>query len=167
MSKSWRDRFQYWGKNFFIYFYFYFSVGLGRSPVHRSKHSSRSRPNKKWNVPWLTCTLLALSSSTVFFLLEFSSTAFARQGMKTITTVDRTNQHLIDTYNRISGFSEIDIKQINLMYGCSTYTVLISFAFAFLQFYTRINRNENCFLFENFFPDCLCKVVRRRFGLFA
>ena len=21
-----------------------------------------------------------------------------------------------------------------------------------------------CFLFENFFPDCLCKVVRRRFG---
>lgn len=46
----------------------------------------------------------------------FSSTAFAYRGRKTITTKDPSKQGLIDTYNRISGFSEMDIKQINLMY---------------------------------------------------
>jgi len=48
-------------------------------------------------------------------MMHYSSTAFATRG-KTITTVDSSKQHIIDTYNRISGFSEIDIKQLNLMY---------------------------------------------------
>jgi len=51
-------------------------------------------------------------------MMHYSSTAFARGGMKTITTKDRSKQHLIDTYNRISGFSPIDIQQLNLMYNC-------------------------------------------------
>ena len=46
---------------------------------------------------------------------HFSSTAFATRG-RTITTKDRSKQSIIDTYNRISGFSATDIKQLNLMY---------------------------------------------------
>lgn len=49
-------------------------------------------------------------------MMHYSSTAFARRGTKTITTKDRSKQRLIDTYNRISGFSAIDVQQINLMY---------------------------------------------------
>lgn len=49
-------------------------------------------------------------------MMHYSSTAFARRGTKTITTVDRSKQRTIDTYNRISGFSQTDIKQLNLMY---------------------------------------------------
>jgi len=49
-------------------------------------------------------------------MMHYSSTAFAKRGRKTITTIDRSKQGLIDTYNRITGFSEMDIKQINLMY---------------------------------------------------
>jgi len=51
-------------------------------------------------------------------MMHYSSTAFATSG-KTITTKDPNNQRRIDNYNRISGFSAIDIKQINLMYKCS------------------------------------------------
>lgn len=51
-------------------------------------------------------------------MMHYSSVAFATSG-KTITTKDPSKQHIIDTYNRISGFSPIDIKQINLMYKCS------------------------------------------------
>ncbi|XP_057291343.1 zinc metalloproteinase nas-15-like [Hydractinia symbiolongicarpus] len=50
-------------------------------------------------------------------MMHYSSTAFAKRGTKTITTKDPSKQHLIDTYNRISGFSEMDIKQIGLMYN--------------------------------------------------
>ncbi|XP_066923615.1 astacin-like [Clytia hemisphaerica] len=49
-------------------------------------------------------------------MMHYSSTAFARAGTRTIVTKDRSKQSIIDTNNRISGFSEIDIKQINLMY---------------------------------------------------
>lgn len=49
-------------------------------------------------------------------MMHYSSTAFARQGTKTITTRDPSKQRLIDTYNRITGFSSIDVQQINLMY---------------------------------------------------
>jgi len=49
-------------------------------------------------------------------MMHYSATAFAQRGRKTITTKDRSKQHLIDTYNRISGFSPIDVQQINLMY---------------------------------------------------
>lgn len=49
-------------------------------------------------------------------MMHYSSTAFAYRGKKTITTKDPSKQHLIDTYNRITGFSEMDIKQIGLMY---------------------------------------------------
>lgn len=48
-------------------------------------------------------------------MMHYSSTAFAMRG-RTITTKNPANQKLIDTYNRISGFSQIDIKQLNLMY---------------------------------------------------
>jgi len=52
-------------------------------------------------------------------MMHYSSIAFAKyRGQKTITTKDSSKQHIIDTYNRISGFSPIDIKQINLMYKC-------------------------------------------------
>jgi len=51
-------------------------------------------------------------------MMHYSSIAFSTGG-KTITTKDSSKQRIIDTYNRISGFSEIDIKQINLMYKCS------------------------------------------------
>jgi len=49
-------------------------------------------------------------------MMHYSSTAFAYNGRKTITTKDSSKQKMIDTYNRITGFSEMDIKQINLMY---------------------------------------------------
>jgi len=49
-------------------------------------------------------------------MMHYSSTAFAKRGYKTITTINSSQQSLIDTYNRISGFSAIDIKQLNLMY---------------------------------------------------
>jgi len=48
-------------------------------------------------------------------MMHYSSTAFATRG-RTITTIDPSKQSLIDTYNRITGFSAIDIKQLNLMY---------------------------------------------------
>jgi len=48
-------------------------------------------------------------------MMHYSSTAFATRG-RTITTKDRSKQSIIDTYNRISGFSATDIKQLNLMY---------------------------------------------------
>ena len=52
-------------------------------------------------------------------MMHYSSTSFAtRRGLKTITTIDRSKQNLIDTNDWISGFSETDIKQINLMYKC-------------------------------------------------
>jgi len=49
-------------------------------------------------------------------MMHYSSTAFAKRGTRTITTIDRSKQRMIDTYNRISGFSQTDIKQLNLMY---------------------------------------------------
>ena len=49
-------------------------------------------------------------------MMHYSSTAFAKRGTRTITTINRANQKLIDTYNRISGFSTIDKQQLNLMY---------------------------------------------------
>lgn len=52
-------------------------------------------------------------------MMHYSSTAFANvRGGKTILTKDRSKQHLIDTYNRISGFSPTDIVQLNKMYKC-------------------------------------------------
>lgn len=52
-------------------------------------------------------------------IMHYGSTAFARNyRYKTITTIDQSQQHLIDHGDRISDFSPIDIKQINLMYNC-------------------------------------------------
>lgn len=51
-------------------------------------------------------------------MMHYSSTAFSKNGYKTIQTIDTSKQHIIDTYNRISGFSQTDIKQLNLMYPC-------------------------------------------------
>jgi len=51
-------------------------------------------------------------------MMHYSSTAFARRGTKTITTIDRSKQRIIDTYNRISGFSSTDVRQLKLMYKC-------------------------------------------------
>ncbi|XP_057292223.1 protein SpAN-like isoform X3 [Hydractinia symbiolongicarpus] len=51
-------------------------------------------------------------------MMHYSSTAFAKAGMKTITTVDPSKQSLIDNYNHIYGFSRTDIQQIKKMYQC-------------------------------------------------
>lgn len=50
-------------------------------------------------------------------MMHYSSTAFAVRG-RTIVAKDPSKQHYIDTYNRIAGFSQTDIRQLNLMYKC-------------------------------------------------
>lgn len=52
-------------------------------------------------------------------MMHYSSTAFSTNGYKTIVTKDVSKQHIIDTYNRISGFSQTDINQLNKMYPCN------------------------------------------------
>ncbi|XP_065674733.1 hatching enzyme 1.2-like [Hydra vulgaris] len=51
-------------------------------------------------------------------MMHYSSEAFAKPGMKTITTVDPKNMKYIETYNQIIGFSVVDVQQIRLMYSC-------------------------------------------------
>ena len=70
------------------------------------------------NIQEIHSTHINLLVTNIYKHFIFSSTAFARRGYKTITTIDRSKQSLIDNYNRISGFSQIDIQQLNLMY-CS------------------------------------------------
>lgn len=76
-------------------------------------------------------------------MMHYSATAFATRG-KTIVTKDRSKQHYIDTYNRIAGFSKIDIQQLNLMYKCGggpqpTQTPVTSGPGGACD-----NKNENC-----------------------
>jgi len=49
-------------------------------------------------------------------MMHYSSTAFAKPGTKTITTVDPSKQSLIDTHGWVLGLSKLDIIQINKMY---------------------------------------------------
>jgi len=53
-------------------------------------------------------------------MMHYSATAFSKNGQRTIVTKDSSKQHLIDTNNVISGFSQTDVKQLNLMYKCGT-----------------------------------------------
>ena len=49
--------------------------------------------------------------------LTFRSTAFAKSFTKTITTLDSSKQRIIDN-NYHYGMSDMDAKQIKLMYKC-------------------------------------------------
>jgi len=53
-----------------------------------------------------------------YSMMHYGSTAFAKSGTKTITTLDRSKQRIIDN-NYHYGMSDIDAKQINLMYKCA------------------------------------------------
>ncbi|XP_002157397.2 hatching enzyme 1.2 [Hydra vulgaris] len=50
--------------------------------------------------------------------MHYSSEAFAKPGLQTITTVDPKNMKYIENFNQIIGFSVIDVQQIRKMYNC-------------------------------------------------
>eukprot|EP00111_Clytia_hemisphaerica_P023623 TCONS_00069650-protein len=52
-----------------------------------------------------------------YSMMHYGSTAFAKSGTKTITTLDPSKQRIIDN-NYHYGMSDIDAKQIKLMYNC-------------------------------------------------
>ncbi|XP_002158186.3 hatching enzyme 1.2 [Hydra vulgaris] len=51
-------------------------------------------------------------------MMHYSSEAFAKPGLQTITTVDPKNMKYIENFNQIIGFSIIDVQQIRKMYNC-------------------------------------------------
>jgi len=51
-------------------------------------------------------------------IMHYSSTAFSRGPYYTIQTLDQSQQYLINRLDNGNSFSDIDIQQINLMYGC-------------------------------------------------
>jgi len=52
-------------------------------------------------------------------MMHYGSRAFSKNGRNTISTKDSSKQHLI---GQRRGFSDIDIKQINLLYKCDGYS---------------------------------------------
>jgi len=98
------------------------TIGLHHEQCRPDRDSYVRINYQNINGPWAYAFNIERSVNSLGFeydlksMMHYSSTAFARRGTKTIVTNDRTKQSLIDTYNRITGFSDGDIKQINKMY---------------------------------------------------